>query len=349
MTALVAQRPGVLSLAERPVPVPADGEAVVAVGYAGICHTDHYVLEGGHPAVSYPVVPGHEFGGTIAAVRGRLGGLAEGDRVAVQTQLSCGGCQSCRDGEPGYCAGASQLGSTRDGGWQGYLALPRQALFRLPDALSLRDAALIEPAANGHAAVRSAAIREGDTVAIIGPGPIGLMALQFARLCGPGLLVLIGTQRSAGRLDAGRQLGAGHAIGASGDAAGELLELTGGRGADVIIQCAASVAAFQLALDLARPRRARIVIEGYAGTDSSVAVVPDRLAVSETTIRGVNGWSIPDFQAAIDQAAAGSIALGPLLTDVFAPADYERAFASALEHPGGSIKTGFAFTGDDGT
>lgn len=349
MTALVAERPGVLSVQERPVPVPADGEAVVAVGYAGICHTDHYVLGGGHPALTYPVVPGHEFGGTIVAVHGRLGGLAEGDRVAVQTQLSCGSCRSCWNGEPGYCASASQLGSTRDGGWQSFIALPKQALFRLPDALSLRDAALVEPAANGHAAVRNAAIQEGETVAVIGPGPIGLMALQSARLRGPGLLVLIGTERDGHRLEAGRRLGAGHVIADSGDAVSELLELTGGRGVDVVIQCSASVAAFQLALDLALPRRARVVIEGYAGSTSAIAVVPDRLAVSETTIRGVNGWSIPDFEAAIGQAAEGTISLGPLLTDLFAPADYEHAITTALEHPGGSIKTAFAFAGEDGT
>lgn len=349
MTALVAEKPGMLSVQQRGVPVPGDGEAVVAVAYAGICHTDRYVLDGGHPAVTYPVVPGHEFGGTIAAIHGRPRGLAEGDRVAVQTQLSCGACPACQRGEPGYCPGGRQLGSTHDGGWQSFIALPRQQLFRLPDALSLRDAALVEPAANGHAAVRNAAITEGETVAVIGPGAIGLMALQFARLRQPGLLVLIGTPRSARRLEAGKALGAGHVISDSDHAAAELLELTAGRGADVVIQCAGSVAAFRLAVDLALPPRARIVIEGYAGSALGVPVQPDRLAVSETTIRGVNGWSIPDFQAAIDLAAAGSISLAPLLTDVFSPADHQKAIAGALEHPGGTIKAAFDFSGGDST
>lgn len=346
MIALVAERPGVLSVQERPVPVPGDGEAVVAVAYSGICHTDHYVLNGRHPAVSYPVVPGHEFGGTVAGTRGRVRGLSEGDRVAVHSQLGCGHCRSCQDGEPRYCRTSRQLGSTHDGGWQSYITLPLQALFRVPGTVSLQDAALVEPAANGHAAVRSAAIMEGEVVAIIGPGPIGLMALQFARLQKPGLIVLIGTERDTWRLETGRRLGASHVIAGTGDAVAQVMELTGGNGTDVTIQCAGSVAGFQLALDLALPRRARVVVEGYAGSTTLVPVSPDRLAAGEKTIRGVNGWSTADFRAALDHVAAGSVQLGPLMTHVFAPTDCEHAIATAMEHPDQVVKTAFAFAAE---
>lgn len=348
MIALVAERPGVLSLQDRPVPVPAEGEALVAVAYAGICHTDHYVIGGGHPAVAYPVVPGHEFGGTIAAISGRLNGLAEGDRVAVQTQLSCGSCRPCRNGEPGYCPSARQLGSTHDGGWQSFIALPQQALYRLPETLSLRDAALVEPAANGHAAVRNAAVESDETVAVIGPGPIGLMALQFARLRSAGLLVLIGTEDDARRLQVGKDLGADRVITDRGDAAAEVLELTHGRGADVVIQCAASVTAFKLALDLALPRRARIVLEGYAASTSGVTVQPDRLGVRETTIRGVNGWALSDFEAAIEQAAAGSVSLGALMTHTFPLDGFERAIGTSIDYASGAIKTAFGLEDREG-
>lgn len=322
------------------MPEPGPREAIVAVAYAGICHTDHYILHGGHPAVSYPVVPGHEVSGTVVSVGREIAGVHEGDAVAVQTQLGCGVCDSCRQDQLALCRAAQQLGSTVDGGWQSHLTLEQQSLYRLPEQLSLRDGALVEPAANGHAAARAAEIADGDTVVVIGPGPIGLLALQFAKLARPGMLALVGRSHDARRLELGRELGADVTI-ADDDPLEPLLQRTDGRGADVVIQCAGSVEAFKLALAVARPPRARIVIEGYAARGEGVVVEPDSIAVQQTTIRGVNGWSLDDFRSAIARAAAGEIALGRLLTDTFALTDFERAIAASTDYAAGTVKAAF--------
>jgi L-iditol 2-dehydrogenase len=337
--AVVMRRPGEIALEERPDPVPGDGEVLVEVAVATICHTDYYILDGTHPSVSYPIVPGHEFSAVVRDVGPGARSVRCGDRVAIQTQLGCHACRACADGRPADCAQVRQLGSTRDGGWQELLVLPEEALYPVGD-LSLTEAALIEPAANGHAAVRHADVAEGEVVVVVGPGPIGLMALMMARLKGAGSIIVIGRGHDRHRLRLARELGADQVVAADQTAADEVLRLTGARGADAVIQCAGSVDAFALALAVVG-RRGRVVVEGYAGVPDTVPVSPDRLAADQLTISGVNGWALADFTASIEHAQAGRLHLQSLVTDRFSLADYSDALARGRDYPGGVVKVAF--------
>jgi L-iditol 2-dehydrogenase len=337
--AVVVGGPGEIGLEERPAPAPGEGEALVRVGLACICHTDHYILAGGHPAVRYPIVPGHEVSATVVAIGAGVRSVRPGDRVAIQTQLSCHRCPACADGRPADCPDVRQVGSTQDGGWQDLLVLPQDALYPI-GGLSLAEAALIEPAANGHAAVRSARVAEGDVVVVIGPGAIGLMALMMARLERPRRTIVVGRAVDERRLELARSLGADDVVGTDERAVEAVMELTGGAGADAVIQCAGSVQATVTALAVAG-RRGRVVIEGYAGRPGTISLSPDRLAVEQITLTGVNGWALADFEAALAHARARRLDLGALITHRYPLGDHAAAIARSQDYAGGAVRVAF--------
>lgn len=336
--AVVVERPGEVALEQRPEARPGEGEVLVDVAVATICHTDFYILDGSHPAVRYPVVPGHEFSGTVRDVGPGVISLRRGDRVVIQTQLACHVCPACVDGRPADCPRVRQLGSTADGGWQERLVLPEDVLYPVGD-MPLAEAALIEPAANGHAAVRRAGVREGDVVVVIGPGPIGLMALMMTRLHDAAQVIMIGRGHDRHRLELARSLGADCVFAFDEPDVDQVLRLTGG-GADAVIQCAGSVDAAALALAVVA-RRGRVVLEGYAGVTDTIPISPDRLAAEQITITGVNGWALADFTAAIAHAQARRLQLGSLVTDRYPLTDYADALGRSRDYGGGVVKVAF--------
>lgn len=334
-SAIVVRRPGEIGIEERPDLHPGTGQVLVDVAVATICHTDYYVVEGGHPAVSYPVVPGHELSGLVREVGPDVHSVRPGDLVTIQTQLGCHACPECADGRPSDCSHVRQLGSTYDGGWQEYLVIPEECCYRTGE-LSPTEAALIEPAANGHAAARRAAIAEGDVVVVIGPGPIGLMAVMMSRLRGPRHIFVLGREHDKQRLALARDLGADDTA-TNHD---ELQRLVGERGADAVIQCAGSVPATATALGVVC-RRGRVVIEGYAGQPGTVPISPDRIGAEQITIVGVNGWTLADFAAALAHAKARRIRLSPLITDRYPLSEYTAALARARDYASGVVKVAF--------
>lgn len=343
MKALSVLAPQRVEIVERPIPEIQPDEALVKTAVATICHTDHYILAGQHPFVQYPVTPGHEFSGVVEAVGSRVTHLRPGARVAVQTLLPCGHCRRCWRGHINLCENLLELGSLRPGGYEEYVAVPAYALHPIGDRFSLEEAALTEPSANAHAAVRRAEIQTGDTVVVIGPGPIGLLALQYARLKNPGRLILVGLPGDRQRLEVGRQLGATDTVALPHDQAIERIHgLTGGRGADRVLQCAGAVRATALALAIAGVD-ATIAIEGVAATGETIPFSPDEVLQKQITIRGVSGWTLPDFAAALQINQSGRINLRALLTHRFALEQHAAAFEMTGRYTDGVIKAAFVF------
>jgi L-iditol 2-dehydrogenase len=153
MKALYATGPGQYGLAERPVPKPGPGDALVKVLRAGLCHTDVNIREGTASHVRYPFIPGHEFAGVVAACGVGVWGVAVGDVVAVHHAIACGQCSPCRRGDTMACENYQELGATRDGGFAEYCLVPARHLYRLPDHVSVEEGALLEPLANAVSAV----------------------------------------------------------------------------------------------------------------------------------------------------------------------------------------------------
>ena len=338
MRALSVVAPNQVEVVERAVPEVGDGDALVRIAAATICHTDHHILAGGIPGLSYPVTPGHEFSGVVEEIGAGVTQVKPGARVAVETYLSCGGCRHCRRGRINLCADLQEMGFQLPGGFGQYIVAPAAKLHPIEDSFSLEEAAMTEPSANAHAVVRRAGIEAGQSVAVIGPGPIGLLVMQYARLRDPGRLILVGLPRDEGRLAVGKRLGATDTVALPAEAAEErVLELTGGLGADRVLQCAGSTRAAKLALAVAGVN-ATIVIEG--GGDTIPLALNDMIQ-RQLTVRGMCGWSASDFAAALQYNQAGGIELQALLTHRYALEEHAAAFEVTGQYRDSVIKAAF--------
>jgi 2-desacetyl-2-hydroxyethyl bacteriochlorophyllide A dehydrogenase len=349
--AVVVDRPGAIAVRRREPRAAGAGDVRLDVLYAGICHTDHYILGGCHPGARYPLVPGHEVAGVVREVGPAVTSVGAGDRVAVMTDLPCGACTACRSGADRACANRRQLGTSEDGGWQEEMVVPAFALVTLAGTeLSAAEGALLEPAANGVAAVRAAGAVAGRRVVVIGPGPIGLLAAQCARAEGAGAVTVVGLAHDARRLELARSLGLDTAppVGpdASMDEAAALCEQLPGGGADAVIQCAGSVSATRLALALVSDGGA-VVVEGYAGDPAPVPVSPDELATRRLALVGVNGWTATDFLAACRHAAEGRLRLRTLATHVVGLEDVDRALELSRSYADGAVKVLLTPSGEE--
>jgi L-iditol 2-dehydrogenase len=343
MKALSVTAPHQLQVVECPIPGIGDDEALVRTAAATICHTDHYILSGQHPFAKYPVTPGHEFSGVVEAVGSKVTHVMPGTRVAVQTLLPCGHCRFCLRGQINLCDNMLELGSLRPGGYEEYVAAPAYAMHPIADHFSLEEAAMTEPSANAHAVVRMADIQTNDSVVIIGPGPIGLLVMQYAKLKNPGRLILIGLPNDEPRLQIGKRLGATDIVALPPDqAAQKIVDLTRGLGADRVLQCAGSVRATQLALAIAG-MGSTVCIEGVSGTSDTFPMSPDDVLQKQITLRGVRGWTVPDFAAALQINQSGRIDLKALLTHRFTLDQFAAAFEMTGKYTDGVIKAAFVF------
>jgi 2-desacetyl-2-hydroxyethyl bacteriochlorophyllide A dehydrogenase len=186
--ALVCIEPGTLKMERRPAPEPGPGQALVRPRRVGICGTDYHIYEGSHPYLDYPRIMGHEL--AVEVVETSAGGrIAAGTVCVVNPYVSCGNCVACRAGKPNCCVEISVLGVHRDGGMSGLLCLPEKNLIPGGD-LTLDECACVEFLAIGAHAVRRGGVSEGDSVLVVGAGPIGLGVALFARLSGGNVTVL---------------------------------------------------------------------------------------------------------------------------------------------------------------
>ena len=190
MQTLILETPGRLVLAATDAPAaPGPGEALVRVHRVGVCGTDLHAFNGKQPFFSYPRVLGHELGVEVLALGPGTAGLAVGDRCAVEPYLNCGRCIACRRGKPNCCAALQVMGVHVDGGQRERLILPAAKLHQSA-ALSFDQLALVETLGIGAHAVERARLEQGETVAVIGAGPIGLAVIQFALAAGARVLVI---------------------------------------------------------------------------------------------------------------------------------------------------------------
>src|SRR6266481_8499098 len=188
MRAVVIDAPGRIRVDNVPDPTPRPNEVLVRVGACGICGTDLHIIDGESPLARYPVVPGHEFAGEVVALGDDVAqsnengetNITVGSRVAIDPNLYCGHCDSCRTGHENLCLNYSALGVTTNGAIAQYVAVPLAAAYMVPDTVSLREAALLEPISCAVHGMHSLNPRSGDTFLIVGAGTMGLLLLQLA-------------------------------------------------------------------------------------------------------------------------------------------------------------------------
>lgn len=263
----VGRGPGLVELREVPDPIPGRGEVLLRVHVAAPCGTDLHIYRDEHPYWP-PVILGHEFSGVVEKVGEGVQEFVPGDRVVSETSTgSCGSCFLCRTGSRHVCAQKRAPGIGRHGAFAPYLTMPVELLHRVPERLSLEEAALVEPTAIAvHAVVERARVAPGEIVVVLGPGPIGLLCLQVARACGAHQVIVSGTARSAAvRLPMAAHLGADAVVNiAEEDLVERVMALSGGQGADVAIETSGSATAVALLPHLVR-RLGRICQVGVVG------------------------------------------------------------------------------------
>ncbi|MGH7312259.1 MAG: zinc-dependent alcohol dehydrogenase [Candidatus Rokuibacteriota bacterium] len=326
--AAVLTDPRRFELAEHPTPRPARGEAVVRVVATAVCHTDLSIYTGRHPGVRYPVVLGHEAAGVVEAT-GAETSIPVGARVVINPIIACGACDCCLRGDENLCRRAGLLGREMNGSLAEHLALPERYLHVVPEGIGLEMATLIETLATVRHAQTRVRIDPGDAVVVLGQGATGLLHTRLAKLSGASPAIAI--SRSAWKRDLARRMGADATVDPAGrDLVAEVLVLTGGRGADLVIDTAGDPHLLRPAIEMLRPGGTLLL---YA---ISHEPVPDfttfPMYYKELTLVGTRALVAADFEPAIRLVASGAVDLDGFITGSYplqqaaaAFAEYERA------------------------
>jgi L-iditol 2-dehydrogenase len=343
MNAVVLHDADNMRVEERSVPQLGPGEVLLKVNVASICGTDVKVLHRtlqGQPAGEF--IMGHEYAGTVAALGPGVNEFQIGERVAVEVHKGCDRCENCIKGWYTSCLNYGDLakghrakGLTCDGGFAEYAVNHINTLYRLPDNLTFEQACMVTTAASPLWAIDlMGGYLAGETVLVLGPGPIGLIAVQLCKALGAERVILSGTRDS--RLAIGKQHGADFTINVRKDnLADRVGEITQGKGADSVLECAGGPTSMQEALENVK-RGGRIgVVAWYAGPvqmDMNLAV---RSNVRIYAARGEGGMNCGRSLALM---SAGKIAADPIITHHFTLDQIHEAFRTYVERIDNALK-----------
>ncbi|WP_432020218.1 zinc-dependent alcohol dehydrogenase family protein [Streptomyces sp. 1222.5] len=327
MKGFVFHGPGQASWQDVPDPaVKEPTDAIVQVGAVTICGTDLHILKGDVPEVRPGTVLGHEAVGEIVEVGGDVRTVRPGDRVLVSCITSCGRCRFCRDGSYGQCRGGGGwiLGHLVDGTQAEYVRVPHADLsvHPLPASVPGQDAVLLADIfpTSYEVGVLNGQVRPGDTVVIVGAGPIGLAAIATARLFAPERIISV--DLAPARLAAAHRLGADAVADAHEDPGQLVADLTDGLGADVVIEAVGVPESFELCTRMVRPG-GHVANVGVHGGPATLHL--EELWIRNVTITTglVDTYSTPTL---LRMAAAGRLPTGQLVTHTFPLDHMEEAY-----------------------
>jgi threonine dehydrogenase-like Zn-dependent dehydrogenase len=314
---VVLEAPRRMRMTTEMKPAPPPGHVLVHVAAAGICGSDRELYEGTRPEPfrSYPIVPGHEWSGTVEVVGAGVEGVPVGCPVVGEGYRNCQTCARCREGDTNLCeAGYDETGFTRAGAFADYLVLPARLLHPLPPDTDLRAAALLEPAAVAAAVVLRSTVRPGDRVAVVGGGTLGLLAVQLLRAYSPAELLVI--EPRAGREALARECGATGLRHPS-----EASELASAF--DVVVETAGVGDSARTAVTLPR-RGGRVVLAGIPG-GTPEGLPPGLIVGEQLTVTSIFGASSAAWTHAVRMFRAGLLRPAMLITHELGLGDFERA------------------------
>ncbi|MGG1311470.1 NAD(P)-dependent alcohol dehydrogenase [Cohnella laeviribosi] len=336
--AAVLTRPMEVEIREVPMPKLRPDEVLVKVMAVGVCGSDvHYYEHGriGPYVVKKPLILGHECSGIVAAVGSEATRFKPGDRVAIEPGVTCGKCDACKAGRYNLCPHVQFLATPPvDGAFVQYIAMREDFLFPIPDSLSFEEAAMNEPFSVGIHAAKRAGLQPGSTVAIMGMGPVGLMAVVAAKAFGAANIIV--TDLEPIRLEAALRLGAAHAINIREEDPLEAIKrLTGGVGVDYAFETAGNPKALQTAL-LSLRRGGKLTIVGLPQQDGIELNVPF-IADNEVDIYGVFRYA-NTYPQGIAFLSSGIADVPSLITDRYPLEQAGEALERARTNKSGSLK-----------
>jgi L-iditol 2-dehydrogenase len=324
---------GNIELREVPEPHAEAGQVVIDVDSAGICGTDlHIYLD--EFETSPPVTIGHELAGVIVELGRDVVGWKVGDRVTTETYFStCGYCLDCRRGRRNLCLHRRSIGSKEDGAFAQYLRTPASNLHPVPLGLNLESAALTEPlACVVYGVLETAGVSAGENVVLTGPGPIGLLAMQLAKVAGA-TAVMIGTDLDIERLRLAKELGADGVINV--EEADNVVEAVGKvfgtEGADLVVECSGAAAAAKTLIDVAR-RGARFCQIGLYG--KPITFYQDAVCYKELVVTGTNASVTPAWPKALKLLVQRQVDVSRLITHRFPITEWPQALETVKNKQG---------------
>jgi L-iditol 2-dehydrogenase len=316
MKACVLHNVGDLQFEDVPEPMPRQGEVLLRVGACGIGASDiPRIFSKGTD--SFPVIPGHEFAGTVDRVGAGVDKDLIGKRAAVFPLIPCRKCSACAIGAYAQCEDYDYLGSRCDGAFAEYVCAPAENLFLLPEEVSLEEGALVQPLAVAIHALRQVGLDVGDSVLIFGAGPIGIMVALWAQTWGASRILMVDID--VARLRFAHSLGFDHLLDATQSSPVDWAKKKTGRGPDVVIEATGSTVAFEQAVQCARPF-GRVTLLGNPAGDMQLSQKAYwEILRNELTLKGSWNSSIAPFprnewQLAIDFMASERLDVKPLIT-----------------------------------
>jgi len=325
MKALIWDTDGGLKTVERNLPDLGVDDALVRVEAVGICGSDITIKGGHHPRAKPPLILGHEFCGTIERLpTSGLEGYSIGDRVVIEPLVSCGYCAPCLRGFEHVCESLKLLGVETDGGFAQFARVPKTCIHLLPASISNIEGAIIEPFAVGVHSVNSAQMKANDKVVIFGAGPIGLMIALASRAAGHEPIAIF--EISEFRRGLAERLGFKTVNSGQEEVIAKSLELTGGKGFDIVFDAAGVPPVGEQLLQVTAIKGKVMMTALYK---KPCSMLFRDLSYREQEIHGLRIYARGDYAKAIRLIAEGAVDLKPLITGVFPFAEVQNAFAVA--------------------
>jgi len=342
MKAMVLMGPKDIRVMTVDTPRPGPADVLIQVGACAVCSSDVSLIAKPWPAQPPygSFIPGHEYSGTIVALGESVDEFKVGDRVAVESHLGCLRCRNCRLGHYTACLnygkkGHRANGFTTNGGFAQYVINHVNTIYPIPDRVPFDEASLITNLGcvlYGFETIGGYIV--GDNVAVIGPGPLGLISVQVAKALCAGRVFLVGTRAS--RLNLGKTFGADRLIDIhKEDPLKVVLEETNGRGADLVIESAGSAQGLQTAIPMTK-RMGKILLLGFP--EDPVPTDFGSLARDNRSIHTVRGEGWANCARGVSLLSSGRVNLKPLVTHSFPLDNVSEAFKTFQERIGGAIK-----------
>lgn len=298
---------------EIPDPSCPDDGLLLRVEAVGLCGSDVRTYTHGHSKISYPCILGHENAGVVVEVgKNATGGYQVGDALVIHPAVPCGTCYYCRNGMESICENLIVVGHGIPGGFAQYMAIPKivlekGTLIKMPEGLSFDRIVIAELLGSVIKAQKQLDTKLGETVVIIGTGPIGCLHSEIARLRGAGKIIMV--NHSGGRLELAKKYSSGTHFIHSGieDAVKKVLELTEGRGADIVVAASPSQEAVQQGLQMLRKEGRLSVFGGFNKEEPWLRLDGNLIHYNRLNIIGSYSYTAADFEQGVNLIAEGRI------------------------------------------
>jgi len=333
LKAIVYTGPNTVTLQQVSKPDLKEDYTLIKTSHVGICGTDLNIFAGTHPRAKAPLIMGHEFSGTIASDHPTIG---IGEKVTVNPLLSCGTCHPCRTGNPHVCEDLKLVGIDSDGGMAEYVAVPNHCIVALPDEVSLKSGALVEPISVAVHAIRQGGYQAGDRAVVFGAGTIGLCVALTLRHYGAAQVTVIETNDD--RLKKAEELGFHTLNPVKDDIQSEVRNSTSKLGADIVFDCAGHPSVLNLVTDIVKVKGTIVIVAAYKKPAEFQLL---QGMFKELTVRFVRVYTPTDVDLAV-QILMKNVDFEQLITHVLSPEEAKKGF-DLLVTPSDAIKVLYQF------